>query len=391
MPRNYPEECSECNGYCLYARFSRRDLVLTSVHNELNPQINEFDCPNQFIQQSPFVRPNHIGSFLQHNRSVGPVQNPHQLLTLNGPQYPRVNGPDQLPQYPCISRPDQLPQINEINNVNDLNYIPAEPNQPIQYPNNQTTNSIRNYSIQPTLTPMQANIQINNNLQRQPSFASQASNVTVQPLLEFRNCNCLVCSILKNQCFQSICDEQQNENCVTRNEQNEEVNVNNATVIINNNNPQDSQDSKKLKYINEKHRYEDEIRAKDKMLLLMGNEIHRCDEKLKLIDDASNIKDKMLLKYEKALTYFIKLAKRIECLKIKLENCKTVSTAISDGDEIQKKKIKSNYIFPSSDTKALYHLRLEHKRLVNEIKEYEKNETISNVVNIYEKTKILYN
>ncbi|CAG8841300.1 44383_t:CDS:2, partial [Gigaspora margarita] len=58
---------------------------------------------------------------------------------------------------------------------------------------------------------------------------------------------------------------------------------------------------------NEKHRYEDEIRAKDKMLLLMGNEIYRCDEKLKLIDDVSNTKNKMLLKYEKALNIAILL------------------------------------------------------------------------------------
>ncbi|CAG8843939.1 40478_t:CDS:1, partial [Gigaspora margarita] len=75
----------------------------------------------------------------------------------------------------------------------------------------------RNYLIQLPLTPVQANIQINNNLQKQ-SFASQTSNVTVQPLQEFKNCNCLVCSILKNQCFQSIGAE----NCVTQNEQNEE-------------------------------------------------------------------------------------------------------------------------------------------------------------------------
>ncbi|CAG8546257.1 15085_t:CDS:2 [Gigaspora margarita] len=173
MPINYPEECPECNGYCLYARFARRKL---------------------------------------------------QPLTLNGPQHSRVNEPDQFSQYPCISRPDQPLQINEINNfINDLNYILAEPNLQIQYSNNQTTNSIRNNSIQPPLNPMQANIQINNNLQRQPSFASQVSNVTVQPLQEFRNCNCLVCSILKNQCFQSIGDEPWNENCVTQNEQNEEV------------------------------------------------------------------------------------------------------------------------------------------------------------------------
>ncbi|CAG8830997.1 14761_t:CDS:1, partial [Gigaspora margarita] len=31
-----------------------------------------------------------------------------------------------------------------------------------------------------------------------------------------------------------------------------------------------------------KHQYEDEIRAKDEILLLMGNEIHRCDENLNI-------------------------------------------------------------------------------------------------------------
>ncbi|CAG8684166.1 19432_t:CDS:1, partial [Dentiscutata erythropus] len=225
MPINYPKKCPECNSYCLYASFARRELVLISAHNEPNPQINDFDHPNQFIQQPLFIRPNHIGSFHLHPRYDGPVQYPQQPFTFNAPQHPRLNEPDQFPQYPCISGPDQPPQINEINNFNnDPNYIQTKPNLQIQYSNNQTTNSIRNNSIQPSLTPMQANIQINNNLQRQPSFASQASNVTAQPLQEFRNCNYLVCSILKSQCFQSIGDEPQNENCVTRNEQNEDVN-----------------------------------------------------------------------------------------------------------------------------------------------------------------------
>lgn len=252
MSRHYPDNCSECNGgYCFYARFARKELVLTSVHNEPNSQINEFDGPNQFNQQPPFVGPNHIGSFQQHSHYIGPVQHPpaQQPLILNGPHYSRTHGPDQFPQRPpLINGPDQLPQIAEINNINDINNIPPATNQHIQYPNNQATNSFRNY-IQPPLTPVQANIQINNNLQRQQSFTSQASNMTDQPLQDFRNCNCQVCSILKNHCFQNISNEPQNENCVTRNEQNEEVNVNNATVIINNNNPQDSQNSKKFKYI----------------------------------------------------------------------------------------------------------------------------------------------
>ncbi|CAG8772008.1 1853_t:CDS:2 [Gigaspora margarita] len=76
--------------------------------------------------------------------------------------------------HPCINGSDQLPQITEINNVNNENYIPAEPNSQIQH-----YQVIRNYLIQPPLTPVQANIQINNNLQRQLLFASQTSNVTV--------------------------------------------------------------------------------------------------------------------------------------------------------------------------------------------------------------------
>ncbi|CAG8829028.1 32216_t:CDS:1, partial [Gigaspora margarita] len=131
----------------------------------------------------------------------------------NEPRHPHVYVPDQFPQHPCINGSDQLPQITKINNINNENYIPAEPNLQIQH-----HQAVRNYPIQPPLTPVQANIQINNNLQRQPSFASQTSNVTVQPLQEFKNCNCLVCSILKNQCFQSIGAE----NCVIQNEQNEE-------------------------------------------------------------------------------------------------------------------------------------------------------------------------
>ncbi|CAG8505871.1 15588_t:CDS:1, partial [Dentiscutata erythropus] len=218
MSRRYPEDCVEYNGFCLYARFER------IVHDEQNTQINEFECsPNQFTQQPPFVGPNHIGSFHQHSH-YGPIQQPQimnghvqQPLIFNGPRHSRICRPEQFTQHPCINGFDQLPQITEINNVNNENYIPAEPNPQIQH--HQAT--IRNYQIQPPpLTPVQANIQINN-LQRQPSFASQtsnSSNITIQPLQEFKNCNCLVCSFLKNQCFQSIGDE----NCVTRNEQNEE-------------------------------------------------------------------------------------------------------------------------------------------------------------------------
>ncbi|CAG8701609.1 7594_t:CDS:1, partial [Dentiscutata heterogama] len=62
-----------------------RELVLTSVYNELNPQINEFNHTNQFIQQPPFIRSNHIGSFHLHPYYTRPVQYPQQPLTFNGP------------------------------------------------------------------------------------------------------------------------------------------------------------------------------------------------------------------------------------------------------------------------------------------------------------------
>ncbi|CAG8705876.1 10289_t:CDS:1 [Dentiscutata erythropus] len=150
MSRRYPEDCLECNGFCLYARFARRDVVLTSVHDEQNSQINEFECPNQFTQQPPFVGPNHNGSFHQHSYYVQQPQitNGHvqQPLIFNGPRHSRVYGPDQFPQHPCINGSDQLPQITEINNVNNENYIPAEPNPHIQHYNNQ---AIRNYQTQP--------------------------------------------------------------------------------------------------------------------------------------------------------------------------------------------------------------------------------------------------
>ncbi|CAG8834254.1 30202_t:CDS:2 [Gigaspora margarita] len=198
MARRYPEDCSECNGFCLYARFARRELVLTSVHDEQSPQINEFE------------------SIHQHSHYVGPIQHPQIMNGLvqqppifNGPRHPYVYGPDQFLQHPCINGSNQLPQITEINNINNKNYILAEPNPQIQH-----HQAIRNYLIQPPLTPVQTNIQINNNLQKQPSFASQTSNVTVQPLQEFKNCNYLVCSILKNQCFQSI-GAKPHENCIT--------------------------------------------------------------------------------------------------------------------------------------------------------------------------------
>ncbi|CAG8573992.1 557_t:CDS:2, partial [Racocetra fulgida] len=157
--------------------------------NDANELEQEFDGPNQFNQQPPFVGHNHhIGSFQQHSHYIGHVQHPQlngptqQPLILNGPHYPRTDS--------LINGPDQLPQIAEINNINDINNIPPATNQHIQYPNHQATNSVRNYSIQPPLTPVQANIQINNNLQRQQSFTSQTSNTTNQHLQDFRNCNC---------------------------------------------------------------------------------------------------------------------------------------------------------------------------------------------------------
>ncbi|CAG8856553.1 36284_t:CDS:1, partial [Gigaspora margarita] len=139
MARRYPEDCPECNGFCLYARFARRELVLTSVRDEQSPQINEFECPNQFPQQPSFVGTNHIGSIHQHSHYVGPIQHPQimnghvqQPPIFNGPRRPHVYGPDQFPQHPCINGSDQLPQITEINNINE-NYIPAEPNPQIQH------------------------------------------------------------------------------------------------------------------------------------------------------------------------------------------------------------------------------------------------------------------
>ncbi|CAG8818911.1 2693_t:CDS:2, partial [Racocetra fulgida] len=93
-----------------------------------------------------------------------------QPLILNGLHCPRTHGPDQFPQHPpLINGSDQLPQIAKINNIDDINNIPPA-NQHIQYPN--------------TI------IQINNNLQRQQSFTSQASNTADQRLQDFRNCNC---------------------------------------------------------------------------------------------------------------------------------------------------------------------------------------------------------
>ncbi|CAG8479380.1 7093_t:CDS:2, partial [Racocetra persica] len=155
--------------------------------NSQNSQINEFDGPNQFNQQL-FVGPNHhIGSFQQHSHYIGPVQHPQ---IINGPaQQPLILNGLHCPPPPLINGSDQLPQIAEINNINNINNIPPA-NQHIQYPNSQATNLFKNYSIQPPLTPMQANIQINNNLQRQQSFTSQASNTADQRLQDFRNCNC---------------------------------------------------------------------------------------------------------------------------------------------------------------------------------------------------------
>ncbi|CAG8855810.1 5176_t:CDS:2, partial [Gigaspora margarita] len=72
-------------------------------------------------------------------------------------------------------------------------------------------------------SPVQANIQINNNLQRQSSFTSQPltdqqgiKNCICQDL---QNCSCRVCkSILSNHRNQNINKEPKNENIATRNE-----------------------------------------------------------------------------------------------------------------------------------------------------------------------------
>ncbi|CAG8723147.1 2982_t:CDS:2 [Dentiscutata erythropus] len=121
MSRHYPDSCSVCDGYCLYTRFARRDIVLTSVHNESNSQINEFDGPNQFSQQPPFVSPNH-----------------YIPQILNGPRHPHANRPDQ---YPYINGPDQPPQITEINNINN-DFRPVQHSQIINgYVQQQVINS----------------------------------------------------------------------------------------------------------------------------------------------------------------------------------------------------------------------------------------------------------
>ncbi|CAG8511528.1 24515_t:CDS:2 [Dentiscutata erythropus] len=63
---------------------------------------------------------------------------------------------------------------------------------------------------------------------------------------------------------------------------------------------------------NEIHRYEDKIRAIDEMLLFMENEIYRCDKKL----DAS---DEMLLKYENEIDQCYKELNKTKDLSITKE------------------------------------------------------------------------
>ncbi|CAG8796564.1 16416_t:CDS:2, partial [Gigaspora rosea] len=229
MSRHYLDSCSVCDGYCLYAKFARRDIVLTSVHNESNSQINEFDCPNQFSQQPPFASPNY------HSHYIPQI--------LNGPRHPHANRPDQ---YPCINGPDQPPQITEINNINNdfrpvqhsqiINRYAQQPrhpqaNRPDQFPQHPYINGLDQL---PQITKINTinNDQIICQLRfntliiiieiTQFNPFDSFSNVTVQPLQEFRNCSCLVCGILKSQCFQSFGEESQNENCVIWNQQNEE-------------------------------------------------------------------------------------------------------------------------------------------------------------------------
>ncbi|CAG8699544.1 17444_t:CDS:2 [Dentiscutata erythropus] len=180
MPINYPKNCPECNGYCLYASFARREFVLTSEH-VTEPRINEFDIPNQLQQHyytEPVQHPQIINRLLIFN---GPHHHPRinrSNHTQHPPQHPCISGPDQFPLHPHISGPDQFPLQPRISGPKQF---------PLHPPENQQA---RTYSIQPPLTSVQAKIQINNNLQRQPSFTSQtsnASNVTVELLREFKN------------------------------------------------------------------------------------------------------------------------------------------------------------------------------------------------------------
>ncbi|CAG8661412.1 23361_t:CDS:2 [Dentiscutata erythropus] len=65
--------------------------------------------------------------------------------------------------------------------------------------------------------------------------------------------------------------------------------------------------------------------------------------------------------------------------------------ARQSGLNFRKNDSKLNFNLHQVNAKEFSHdLRLEHKCLVNEVKEYEKNAEISNVVNNYNKTKQLY-
>ncbi|CAG8565982.1 16837_t:CDS:2, partial [Gigaspora margarita] len=80
---------------------------------------------------------------------------------------------------------------------------------------------------------------------------------------------------------------------------------------------------------NEIHQYENEIRAKDEMLLFMENEIHRCDKKLdesvKMLLKLKDLGVKILLKWNdlsitKETIYSI-CDKELQRSKLEIEYC----------------------------------------------------------------------
>ncbi|CAG8533177.1 8851_t:CDS:2 [Gigaspora margarita] len=190
--------------------------ILQSDNNKKDNQIEELKAKMKYLGFKNSNLSKQVYNSSHHPR----INGPDQYLYFNGPdqfpQHPRINGPDQFPQHPRINRLDQFPQhpringpdqfsnqpsqINEINDVN--NYIPAEPS--------QYYNQARNYSIQTPSTPLQANIQINNNLPRQQSFTSQASNITDNPLPESKNCNEIIKHIIEYFSYQYAISKEMN-------------------------------------------------------------------------------------------------------------------------------------------------------------------------------------
>ncbi|CAG8500339.1 42840_t:CDS:10 [Gigaspora margarita] len=176
-----------------------RNLVFFPPENDRNC-ITEFN--NEYEMQTLNMTPDQV----RHNnvQVMVPLINNHMITSQ--PAF-RTHTPQDQPNYASQQPPNNRNDQNFQATVSHILFQPTELNG--NQDSNHLASPLRNID-QPQLTPVQANIQINNNLQRQPSTVSQTSNLSDRSLQELKNCSCQVCVVLKNHL--NVNDEPQNEN-----------------------------------------------------------------------------------------------------------------------------------------------------------------------------------